>query len=68
MQTAAGLTLAIIIKGTAENFFRRAFTVIMEVWAVLPVGARHSVIAERGAARTAAPRAKKRRRPQGLRQ
>lgn len=29
MQTAAGLTLAIIIKGTAENFFRRAFTVIM---------------------------------------
>lgn len=38
MQTAAGLTLAIIIKGTAENFFRRAFTVIMEVWVVLPVG------------------------------
>lgn len=32
------------------------------------LGARHSVIAERGAARTAAPRAKKRRRPQGLRQ
>lgn len=38
MQTAAGLTLAIIIKGTAENFFRRAFTVIMVVQAVLPVG------------------------------
>lgn len=38
MQTAAGLTLAIIIKGTAENFFRRAFTVIMAVQAVLPVG------------------------------
>lgn len=29
MQTAAGLTLAIIIKGTAEKIFRRAFTVIM---------------------------------------
>lgn len=29
MQTAAEFTLAIIIKGTAENFFRRAFTVIM---------------------------------------
>lgn len=59
MQTAAEFTLAIIIKGTAENFFRRAFTVIMEVWAVLPVGARHSVIAELGAAIFAAPRAKK---------
>lgn len=68
MQTAAEFTLAIIIKGAAENFFRRAFTVIMEVWVVLPVGARHSVIAERGAAIFAAPRAKKRRRPQGLRQ
>lgn len=29
MQTAAEFTLAIIIKGAAENFFRRAFTVIM---------------------------------------
>ena len=38
MQTAAEFTLAIIIKGTAENFFRRAFTVIMVVQAVLPVG------------------------------
>lgn len=55
-------------KRRGGNFFRRAFTVIMEVWAVLPVGARHSVIAERGAAIFAAPRAKKRRRPQGLRQ
>lgn len=51
MQTAAEFTLAIIIKGAAENFFRRAFTVIIEVWAVLPVGARHSVIAERRAQR-----------------
>lgn len=29
MQTAAEFTLAIIIKGAAEKFFRRAFTVII---------------------------------------